>query len=67
MIKNLSIKNKLLFIILIPFLVLIYFSVLNFIIIKKDIDNLNNFEKCLTFTNKMNKLIYSLQRERGFI
>ena len=66
MLNQLSIKNKLLLIILVPFFILIYFSILNFITIKKDINSLTDFEKCLNYSFEIKKLINTLQLERGY-
>jgi len=65
MFKNINIKQKLSLMIIVPFVALIYFSFQNYIIVQHNLTHLKKFEKCLSYSIKIQKLIHSLQLERG--
>ena len=61
----LTIKQKLLLMMVIPFMGLLYFSISSLITKNEKIQNINKFEKYLEFTTKASFLVHELQKERG--
>jgi len=61
----LTIKQKLLLMMVIPFMGLLYFSISSLIIKNEKIQNINKFEKYLEFTTRASFLVHELQKERG--
>ncbi len=61
----LTIKQKLILIMIIPFLGLLYFSISSLIIKNENLQYINKFEKYLEFSKKANLFIHELQIERG--
>ena len=61
----LTIKQKLLLVMVIPFMGLLYFSISSLIIKNENIQNVNKLEKYLEFTSMASLLVHELQKERG--
>ncbi len=61
----LTIKQKLLLVMIVPFLGLLYFSISSISQKYKDYQSLKHFEDYLDYSHKANSLIHELQKERG--